>query len=713
MADSLSPCDPGEHDIAGSQNLITPPTTPSCSSLTHLLGRLGVVEARLDSAIAQRHEREESDQGMGDLVLSDAAVTRALDGAELASPTTDGDALARLTAVEQAANEAQADGEKLRLRDLIRSAGLTAMDVELLLCALAPSVDERFGLMYAYLHGDNLRTQPTVAMALRICGASPVSMTTQGRLSPKAPLCRSGLVELQNPNRPLVSQTMHVPRRVVEHLLGGDELPASLAAVAVDPVPTSSATSTRIHQALTSGESTVYVQDDVGAGGGSAAAAAYAALDVPTLMLDLTTLPASTDLLSLAEQAQREACLTGAGIVVEPLETLARAGAWAVRAFADLTCRVTLVGRQDWDPAWSPRPVPIVTAERVDAQVLHQHWGRALGEVDAATQAAVSDAASFHLTPRQITSAARAAVQQAAVAGRAVTPLDVQRGIRGQNAAGLERLARRIEPKVSWSDLVLPARIEAQLRSLPMRWRHRDKVLEDWGMGRGVAHGRGVSALFAGGSGTGKTLSAEVLAADLGLDLYVVDLSTVIDKYIGETSKNLERIFDEADRVNGVLLFDEADALFGKRSAVTDSKDRHANTEVAFLLQRIERFDGVAILTTNLASNLDEAFLRRLDAVVDFPDPSVEQRQAMWATKLAKGIPAGHDVDTQRLSELFTLSGAEIANVIVSGAYQAADRDGTVTMLDLVHAAVGEHRKIGRHLTPGDLAEYAWVLDTP
>ena len=180
-----------------------------------------------------------------------------------------------------------------------------------------------------------------------------------------------------------------------------------------------------------------------------------------------------------------------------------------------------------------------------------------------------------------------------------------------------------------------------QLRELTGRARHRDLVLDEWGMARTSLKGRGVTALFAGDSGTGKTMSAEVIAGSLGLDLYVIDLSTIVDKYIGETEKNLDRVFTEADRVNGVLLFDEADAIFGKRSEVKDARDRYANVEVAYLLQRMEQFDGMAILTTNLRANVDEAFLRRLDAIVDFPLPEADDRRRLWERNLSGQRPDG------------------------------------------------------------------------
>ena len=217
--------------------------------------------------------------------------------------------------------------------------------------------------------------------------------------------------------------------------------------------------------------------------------------------------------------------------------------------------------------------------------------------------------------------AVEAARLQARLAGAAVSLEHLRAGARAQNGAGLERLARRIQPTVGWEDLVLaPATAEA-LRELAGRARRRELVLDSWRMRPGGGRGRGITVLFAGDSGTGKTMSAEVVAGDLGLDLYTVNLATVVDKYVGETEKNLERIFAEADGVNAVLLFDEADALFGKRSEVRDANDRYANIEVAYLLQRMETFDGLAILATNLRANVDDAFVRRLDMIVDFPVP--------------------------------------------------------------------------------------------
>jgi SpoVK/Ycf46/Vps4 family AAA+-type ATPase len=225
-----------------------------------------------------------------------------------------------------------------------------------------------------------------------------------------------------------------------------------------------------------------------------------------------------------------------------------------------------------------------------------------------------------------------------------------------------------------------------------------------------------VTALFAGDSGTGKTMSAEVVAGALGLDLYTINLATVVDKYVGETEKNLERIFSEVDGVNGVLLFDEADALFGKRSEVRDAHDRYANIEVAYLLQRIETFDGLAILATNLRANVDEAFTRRLDAVVDFPFPDLEQRRLLWERCLGVRVPLAGDLDLEFLAASFELSGGNIASIALTAAYLAAEqlegpgRHDGVSMADIVRAVHREYRKLGRLSVRSEFGEWYSVV---
>jgi SpoVK/Ycf46/Vps4 family AAA+-type ATPase len=255
-----------------------------------------------------------------------------------------------------------------------------------------------------------------------------------------------------------------------------------------------------------------------------------------------------------------------------------------------------------------------------------------------------------------------------------------------------------VHPRAGWDDLVLRPEQVARLREVEARARHADLVLIQWGMGSGSRR-RGIIALFAGPPGTGKTMAAEVLGDALGLDLYVINLATVIDKYIGETEKNLERVFEAAAGVNGILFFDEADALFGKRSEVKDARDRYANVETAYLLQRLERFEGTAILATNLMANIDDAFSRRIDVFVDFPLPEASERGRIWRSALAGTLPTGDDVDVAFLANAFELGGGNIVNVVVTAAFMAAERSGRVGMEELIRATGREYRKLGRLCT--------------
>jgi len=248
------------------------------------------------------------------------------------------------------------------------------------------------------------------------------------------------------------------------------------------------------------------------------------------------------------------------------------------------------------------------------------------------------------------------------------------------------------------------------IRDRLTRARYREQVLDVWQMGGPSARRRGLTALFAGPSGTGKTMAAEVLAGELGLDLYTVDLATVVDKYVGETEKNLDRIFAEAERINGVILFDEADALFGKRSEVSDAHDRYANVEVAYLLQRMELFEGIAILATNLRANLDEAFTRRLDSLVDFPEPEEEYRRQLWERSLGTIMPRDSDLDLDFLARSFKLAGGGIRNIAVAAAYGAAERGESLTMADLIRSTQREYLKMGRLCVESEFGPYYQLL---
>jgi SpoVK/Ycf46/Vps4 family AAA+-type ATPase len=280
---------------------------------------------------------------------------------------------------------------------------------------------------------------------------------------------------------------------------------------------------------------------------------------------------------------------------------------------------------------------------------------------------------------------------------------DFDAAVRRLASGRLEHLARRIRPARSWDDLVLSPERTALLLELTARYRHAERVYHEWGFP--ALPSRGMVALFSGPSGTGKTLAAEVVAGDLGLDVFKLDLSSVVSKYIGETEKNLEEVFEAAEAGNLVLFFDEADALFGKRSEVKDARDRYANIEVSYLLQRLEAYDGLVILATNFERNLDEAFLRRIHTRIEFTVPTEVERKAIWAANLPAGAPLG-DVDTAELAKRFELTGGAIRNAALRAAFAAAAADGAITTERLVQAVAREFQKMGRLVHAGDFAPY-------
>jgi SpoVK/Ycf46/Vps4 family AAA+-type ATPase len=327
-------------------------------------------------------------------------------------------------------------------------------------------------------------------------------------------------------------------------------------------------------------------------------------------------------------------------------------------------------------------------------------WRVALAAVDDASRVdAIASQFSMGL-PAIRSIAAEAIARAAALPGADIAEI-IWRTCRGRCRTRLDGLAQRIEPAAGWEDLVLPEPQIQSLRQIAIHVRHRAIVHDAWGFAAKSARGLGIAALFAGASGTGKTMAAEVLAAELRLDLYRIDLASMVSKYIGETEKNLRKVFDAAEESGAILLFDEADALFGKRSEVKDSHDRYANIEVSYLLQRIEAYRGLAILTTNLKSSLDTAFLRRLRFVVQFPFPDIVQRAEIWRRVFPKSTPT-EGLDMSKLAKL-NVPGGNIRNIALNAAFLAAEAGERVWMSHICNAARTEYAKLERSLTEAEI----------
>ncbi|MER7827421.1 ATP-binding protein [Streptomyces sp. NPDC096097] len=692
----------------------TPPAAPAApasasapaDTLPYLWTRLRLVEERVRLAVELRRSVDpDPDDPYRGQYLTPEAIARILD-----APPGGSD----LPALTPAAPPPGSPLDVLATRF-----ALEPLDLDLLLVTLAPDLDARFERLYGYLNDDLTRRRPTVGLALELCGRTG-SAAARMRLSPTAPLLSGGLLEVTEPERPPLSRVLVVPDRVTAHLLGDTSPDPRLAEVLGRPHDDPAVDPDELRRAVAaagSGTRHVHLRSRGGDPEGLATAALHAygprplALDPAALALPARSVP------ELARTTAREARLTGAGVLLGPLEELPDKPDERARVLRTLCTTLYGIplftyGTSGWEPAWAAdTPVTVevaaATPERHATRWRHALEGAAVEPgADADAPALARSVSAHRLDAGQLRRAADTAMRTAALDGRPLAADDLRAAVRAQNGAGLARLARRVEPAVGWDDLVLPAPTHRRLRELAVRARHRDQVLGQWGMRPGGGRGRGVIALFAGSSGTGKTMSAEVVAADLGMDLYVVDLSTVVDKYVGETEKNLERIFTEASAVNAVLLFDEADAIFGKRSEVKDAHDKHANMESAYLLQRMESFDGIAVLTTNLRANLDEAFTRRLDVVADFPVPDATQRLALWERCLGVRLPRAADLDLGFCADRFELAGGSIRSCAVTAAYFAAASGEPLTMAQVVMAVVQEYRKLGRLVLESEFGPY-------
>jgi hypothetical protein len=580
---------------------------------------------------------------------------------------------------------------------------LDAMATGVLLAAAAPDIDPNIAAAYGMLLGADGPRPASVALALELAGISLLDGRGRAALGPAAPLCRWGLVRVQGGDWAL-GRAVVVGEGVIAALLGEPVDDAVAGALMVpDAGPEDVLTAdgvSRLTAALGAGAGLAWVENPPGGAGASVARTAFAEADIRCVTADLALRPDSIALPEAAAALVRHAGLRCAGLILETAERLHAdpRGAEAIRLLADAPIPVVLVGSARWNASWLRalpvivRAAPLTPADRLDM------WRRHTRLADIAD----ADLTQYRLTPAQIDAVARHASDQAQVDGREVDALLVADGVRllGGPAAVRGGLGWA---RATFADLQVPGETMSELQRFAS-WVHlRDTVTSGSAVQGLGGKGTGIAALFTGGPGTGKTLAAHVIADTAGLDLMQVDLSGVVDKYIGETEKNLERIFAEAENLNVVLFFDEADALFGKRSEGRDAHDRFANQEVAYLLQRMEQFDGVTILATNLRGNLDVAFARRLHFIVHFPDPEEETRERLWRGHLAQAGPMDADdpVDVPRLAAALQLSGGDIRNIVMSAVYDAAAAGRPVGMRQVAAAAVREYAKLGRRMPAG------------
>jgi hypothetical protein len=580
---------------------------------------------------------------------------------------------------------------------------LSPFERELLLLCAGVELDSSFGALCAMAHGDPGRAYPTFSLAL-----AALPDPHWSALTPAAPLRHWRLIEI-GAGSALTQSPLRIDERVLHYLAGVSHLDERLQAFlepiadAAELTPSQRRVAERIVAVWSraAGEALPLIQlcgDDT-AGQHAVAAAAAGALGLRLLRLRAGTLPtAPGELEALIRLLEREAVLGGSALLVEAEagEATDAGRSLASTHLLEHTRGALFVATRERRPL-RDRPTVAFDLPRPGRLEQRAAWqsalaGAAMG-LNGQVEALVSQ---FSLSPSVI----RAISLQALGGAEEDLGAVLWDACRSQARPRLDDLAQRIEPAATWEELVLPEAQRQTLQEIAAHVRQRARVYETWGFAGRGSRGLGISALFAGASGTGKTLAAEVLAHALRLDLYRIDLSQVVSKYIGETEKNLRRVFDAAEEAGAVLLFDEADALFGKRSEVKDSHDRYANIEVSYLLQRMEAYRGLAILTTNQKSALDPAFLRRLRFVVEFPFPDSAQRAEIWRRIFPDATPT-EGLDAGRLARL-NVAGGNIRNIALHAAFLAADAGEPVRMTHLLRAAHREYAKLERPLTDAE-----------
>jgi len=608
------------------------------------------------------------------------------------------------------------------LETLSATFGLSSFETDILLLCAAVELDSKFASLYATINGDPLRASPTLSLAL-----AALPNPHWSALMPAAPLRYWRLLEV-NAGSVLTLSPLRIDERILHYLTGVQHLDERLAGIiaplrmANDLVPSHRALAERVATLWSQSSPAAHLPivqlcgDEIAAKR-DLAVAACAALGMSLGVISVHTIPThATELESLIRLWEREAALSASALLVEcdKGEATEASRSFAVMRLLERTRGAVMVATRDRLQNLQ-RLMITLEVHKPSRREQCALWESALGTTAFALNGKLEtlvsqfslSAPAIHAvcaeTTGNVNEMDSRRVGALPLSHSPALPLDglLWEACRVQARPHLDDLAQRIEPVAAWEDLVLPPAQKQILRAIAVHVRQRTKVYETWGFAAKSARGLGISALFAGASGTGKTMAAEVLANELRLDLYRIDLSQVVSKYIGETEKNLRRVFDAAEEGGAILLFDEADALFGKRSEVKDSHDRYANIEISYLLQRMEAYRGLAILTTNMKDALDQAFLRRIRFVAQFPFPDAAQRREIWRRIFPANTPA-ENLDANQLARL-NVTGGNIRNIALQSAFLAADADEPVCMKHLLQAARSEYAKLDRPLTETEI----------
>lgn len=594
---------------------------------------------------------------------------------------------------------------------------LNGFERQVLLLALAPEIDASFGRLYGYVQDDATRGYATPQLAFDLFVESQGDLSAAlAAFDPYAALRYFRLLRPAEEPAGLSVLPLCPSERTLGFLQGSNRLDARLAEVLepVTPAPVAPGHAALIDshvrflsEPLSQGAwPRLNLVGPTGVGKRAVARALCERLGADLHQLDSRSLSGSeSEMVALLE---REALLLQMAFYVDAAD-FEGSGELAVRWIQRLLPRLRALffigSSTPWQTEW---PLLSVGVPKLSADDQRTVWREVLTQVPNAVNGRVQAIVEqYDFGPAMILGAFRQAQGRAGMRSPedgAITEKDLWDACRERAGVGLEGLAQRIEPCYGWDDMVVPRDVEEQLREIAGQVENRHLVYEEWGFRSKLSRGRGISALFSGPSGTGKTMAAEILAGHLDLDLYRIDLSAVVNKYIGETEKNLRRVFDAAEKSGAVLFFDEADALFGKRTEIKDSHDRYANIQIDYLLQRMEEYRGLAILATNKRSHVDQAFLRRLRFLVELPFPNAAHRLLIWRKLLSSAAPVG-EISDDSLARL-EIAGGNIRNIVLNAAFLAASASEPIGMDHLLRAAGREYSKEAKMITRAEFGEY-------
>jgi hypothetical protein len=636
-------------------------------------------------------------------------------------------------------NESDPESRWCRLATAL---GLTDDERAVLLVCLAPELDPKYETLYAYLNDDVSRKHATADLAARLLARDASHRAALRRpWLPDAPLIACGAIEPIPTQRdlPRATRGVRVVPALANWLLG---LPyvderldgaAHLAAVrlslpdAAIPESARSSLARAVHwlQRRTTPPSPLLVTASSASEARLIAEHLHVLAGRRPLLVDLEVVRSqrsSTHLATAIELAQR---VMSIGAIVSPLDAAidadGRTSEEIVPFLRQLISRspgVVIAGSPHVRWVEFLPDVQIVEVQVPELRPTERAalWRWALegdtpagGPIDDEVVTALAD--RFALSIDRILRAVEMARTSASLGeDRRLTRAELFAAARAVSISDSVGTVRPIVTPFDWNDLILPVDSKQQLADIVHAIEMRARVLDDWGFAKTIATARGIKVLFAGPSGTGKTMAAGIIARTLGLELQRLELGATVSKYIGETEKNLDRAFGSARRSNAILFIDEADALFGKRSEVKDAHDRYANVEIAYLLQKMEDHDGIVILATNLAKNIDEAFSRRMQFVVEFPLPDVECRERLWRGMFPVSAPVDDSVDNAYLARQFELTGGDIRNIVLDAAFHAAQNDEAITLPHVLRAIAQQFAKTGRVPTPADFREHYRLL---